>query len=193
MRGPVREAERTRPRGCLKAQAGAVGARGTQKAPQVPSPRGRQRPALTEVVEVLEHSVQERAGRRIGTRQLRGPGHQRGSPSLPGAAGLRWVALTSGSWRARARAPRVPARLPSGLRWRRPGSCRAAAEGAAASGEAGPPCAEEPPPAAAAPPPSAAPQAPPGTAAALWILPSHPTRVSPSAPPAPAPRCSFTR
>lgn len=56
--------------------------------------------------------------------------------------------------RRAARAPRVPARLPSRPRWRRPGS----AEGAASLGEVGPPCAEEPPPAASPPPPSAAPR-----------------------------------
>ncbi|XP_004691193.2 PREDICTED: dihydroxyacetone phosphate acyltransferase [Condylura cristata] len=59
-------------------------------------------------------------------------------------------AQASGFRRA-ARAPQVSARLPSRLRWRRPGSSGAAAEGAAALGEVGPPRAKEPPP--AAPPP----------------------------------------
>lgn len=95
--------------------------------------------------------------------------------------------------RRAARAPQVPARLPSWLRWRRPGSRGAVAEGATALGEVGPPRAEEPPPAATPPPPSKASQALPGTAAAPWTLPVHVTPVFPSAPPVPALSCSFTR
>lgn len=91
-----------------------------------------------------------------------------------------------------ARASQVPARLPSWLRWRRPGSCGAAAEGAAALSEVGPPSVEEPPPAAAAPPLSKELQAPSGTATVAWILPVHLT-LSPSAPPVPALSCSCTR
>ncbi|KAG8516637.1 Dihydroxyacetone phosphate acyltransferase [Galemys pyrenaicus] len=59
-------------------------------------------------------------------------------------------AQASGFRRA-ARAPQVSARLPSRLRWRRPGSSGAAAEGASALGEVGPPRAKEPPPAAPLP------------------------------------------
>lgn len=51
-----------------------------------------------------------------------------------------------------ARALQVPARLPSWLRWRRPRSPGAAAEGATALGEVGPPSVEEPPPPALPPP-----------------------------------------
>lgn len=92
-----------------------------------------------------------------------------------------------------ARAPQVPARLPFWLRWRRPGSCVAAAEGATVLGEVGPPSAEEPPPAAAPSPLSKEFQAWPGTAAAPWIPPVHLTLFSPAAPPVPALSCSSTR
>ena len=90
-------------------------------------------------------------------------------------------------------APQVPARLPSWLRWRRPGSCGAAVEGAAALGEVGPPRAEEPPTAAPPPPLSKESQATPGTTAAAWIIPVHPTLVSPLAPPVPGLSCFSTR
>lgn len=160
-------------------------------------PRGPRVPALTQIVEVPEQGVQQRlrAGKRAGPQPLllSHPGRRVGWGAPP-----RCRPQPAGHPHFRvptrcARASQVPARLPSWLRWRRPGSCGAAAEGAAALGEVGPPSAEEPPPAAAPPPPSKHFQAPPGTAAAPWILPVHPTLVSPSAPPVPALSCSSTR
>ncbi|KAM5235030.1 dihydroxyacetone phosphate acyltransferase [Ctenodactylus gundi] len=119
---------------------------GTRRRPGPREPGGAARapgaPALTQVVEALQHGVQQG----LGTRRRHGA-----RAALAGRGRFRFRRRGGGASRAR--------RLPCWPRWRPPGSRAAAAEGAAALGEAGPPRAEGPPP-AAAPPPLDAPRSP---------------------------------